>query len=102
MVQHALLVTKVTNLYDMASKKYPQPTSVDDHARLIRQACALVARSAMERQGISKRDLARQLGVTHRTLSGWLDGNQRWDVGYVKQTFDLLKIKLSDVASLMT
>jgi len=56
----------------------------------------------MERQGISKRDLARQLGVTHRTLSGWLDGNQRWDVGYVKQTFDLLKIKLSDVASLMT
>ena len=55
-VQHALLVTKVTNLYDMASKKYPQPTSIDERARLIRQACALVARSAMERQGISKRD----------------------------------------------
>lgn len=75
---------------------------LDEHARLIRQACALVARSAMERQGMSKRDLARQLGVTHRTLSGWLDGNQRWDVGYVKKTFDILKIKLSDVGALMT
>ena len=56
----------------------------------------------MERQGMSKRELARQLGVTHPTLAGWLDGDQRWDIGYVKQTFDILKIKLSDVGALLT
>lgn len=86
----------------MARKNFPPSTPIEEHARLIRQACALVVRAAMERQGVSKRELARQLGVTHPTLAGWLDGNQRWDIGYVKQTFDILKIKLSDVGALMT
>ena len=74
---------KVSRPDKTAIKKYRTAHPAEEKARVVRQAWALAVRLGMERSRVNKSELARRLGVTHRTIGLWLTGAVSWDIGYL-------------------